>query len=342
MKSLQGVNKAPSFLVKSTKFICLVSTVIVFPFIFINLSQQQYGVAFGAATICVVHGFCAWKCFKDEYSILLSLLGVVPVLSISACYALYSLGTVGAFWAYPTLFVLYFALPISYARLTNIAFLIVMLPIAYTSLPPDVFTRFYLVLSGTSIFIFFCVREIQVQHKMLTDMSITDTLTGLNNRALLDHSLNQAMELNTRNNAPMTLLMIDIDHFKSINDSFGHGEGDRILKEISNIMRSNFRKTDTLFRVGGEEFLVLLNGSNAKNSLMVAERLRQAIADAELLVDSQVTVSIGVRELESHTKWKDWMAECDRLLYRAKELGRNRCAANHEFKQLFDNPLAEA
>jgi diguanylate cyclase (GGDEF)-like protein len=186
------------------------------------------------------------------------------------------------------------------------------------------FTRFYMVLIGTSGFVFMCIKEIESQQNSLTMLSNTDVLTGLNNRALLDQSLEQAIHLNRRYKTSMTLLIIDLDHFKKINDIFGHTTGDDVLKQVAILMRNNFRVPDIIFRIGGEEFLVLLNGSDTSNSEMVAERLRQSIETYKFIPNHKVTASIGVCELKAHNTAKNWMSECDERLYVAKVNGRNK------------------
>jgi diguanylate cyclase (GGDEF)-like protein len=122
----------------------------------------------------------------------------------------------------------------------------------------------------------------------------------------------------------MTLLIIDLDHFKKINDIFGHTTGDDVLKQVAILMRNNFRVPDIIFRIGGEEFLVLLNGSDTSNSEMVAERFRQSLEIYEFIPNHKVTASIGVCELKAHNSAKDWISECDQRLYAAKVDGRNK------------------
>ena len=119
------------------------------------------------------------------------------------------------------------------------------------------------------------------------------------------------------------MLLIDIDHFKSINDSFGHAIGDTVLKQVGNLLRTTFRKSDVYGRIGGEEFAILLPDTEPADAMLIAETLRKAIAQAPLqLADRQLTVSIGIAsgagEIET------LLAQSDLAMYSAKQEGRNR------------------
>ena len=318
----------PKFIVKSTLMMTLLSGLTVAPFFFVNLYQQNFLIAVLAALFSGIQLFCAYQCYSNKYNTYIGLLSSIPMMFIGSALVLFELGVTGSYWPFLSVFGFYFTLQLTMARVANVVYLFVMLPIAYYSLPFDVFVRFYPGLFGISLFLYICVNEIQNQHQTLTEMSITDSLTGLYNRTVLDLTLENAINLSKRENKSMTLLMIDIDDFKIINDSFGHPVGDEVLKCVATLMKENFRKTDALFRVGGEEFLVLLRDSNRTNSVMVAERLRETISKSELIREQQVTISVGVSELKSHTQWKDWLSDCDKRLYKAKELGKNKVVSS--------------
>jgi diguanylate cyclase (GGDEF)-like protein len=318
------INTVPNFVVKSTKSIALVSAVILAPFVVINIYQDQYLLALGIFFLICLYFFAAYKCHHNKYSLPLSLYGIAPVITLTSAFALYKIGIAASFWSFPAIFVLYFVLPLRFAAAINVVFLVGILIISFNTMAIMEFTRFFMVLIGTSVFVFMCIKEIETQQHSLTKLSNTDILTGLNNRSLLEQSLEQAIHLNRRYKTSMTLLMIDLDHFKKVNDIFGHAIGDDVLKQASILMQHNFRAPDIIFRIGGEEFLVLLNGSDTSNSEMVAERLRQSIEAYEFVPNHKVTVSIGVCELKTHNTPKDWMSQCDERLYVAKVNGRNK------------------
>jgi len=140
----------------------------------------------------------------------------------------------------------------------------------------------------------------------------------------MERLLGDAIERKHRNSAPASLLLIDIDRFKLINDQFGHAKGDSVLKGIVAVVGKRSRKVDSLFRVGGEEFILLLPDAQEAAAVAVAEQLRASVADAPLLDGRQVTVSIGVSELQAGESPDSWMKHADDALYAAKNAGRNR------------------
>lgn len=159
-------------------------------------------------------------------------------------------------------------------------------------------------------------------------MAITDALTGLYNRRRFHDVLTKEFERSKRYATPFTLTMLDIDHFKKINDNFGHVTGDLVLKGVASIIQKNIRDIDTASRYGGEEFMLILPNTDARGSINVAERIRSAIETThfESLNNSGITISIGVAAMPDNLLHnEDRLLRCtDMALYRAKERGRNR------------------
>ncbi|MCB1316406.1 MAG: diguanylate cyclase [Leptospiraceae bacterium] len=163
--------------------------------------------------------------------------------------------------------------------------------------------------------------------KKLNELATTDPLTGLANRRTFFTELEAEMERSRRYATPISLLMLDLDHFKLINDRFGHLAGDEVLCEVARIMRERTRKTDVVARTGGEEFMILLPESRLAGAIRTAQKLRQSIE--ELIVQYydqsvQVTVSIGAAELGATETLHEFYARLDGLLYRSKNSGRNQ------------------
>jgi diguanylate cyclase (GGDEF)-like protein len=157
----------------------------------------------------------------------------------------------------------------------------------------------------------------------------TDALTGLANRRLLDSTLTsrwQAGGRNDRRERPLSVLMLDLDHFKRVNDTHGHDVGDQILKAFAVRTSKQLRKPDLFARYGGEEFTVLLPGTDAAKALVIAERVRAAIAGMPLVAEPPVpiTVSIGVAQRKPNENAETLLARADAALYAAKQGGRNR------------------
>lgn len=154
-----------------------------------------------------------------------------------------------------------------------------------------------------------------------------DSLTGVGNRVALEITAEREIAMARRTNHPTALLVIDIDHFKRINDRYGHSAGDHVLIETARQLRKNCRESDSVFRFGGEEFVVLLSQTEENGASAIAERIRQAIATMNAQYEQwgiHVTASIGIACLNRGEGLRAWFDRADRALYLAKQAGRNR------------------
>lgn len=154
-----------------------------------------------------------------------------------------------------------------------------------------------------------------------------DPLTGLYNRQILGDIFKSGMAQAVRSQSNLSILIYDIDHFKKVNDTFGHPFGDLVIKEVAEITKSILRANDFAFRYGGEEFLLILSGAGAQEAFQVGERIRKAVEKhvfREGKVSHKVTISCGVAQWNKKEEGKQLISRADRALYRAKEEGRNR------------------
>ena len=162
--------------------------------------------------------------------------------------------------------------------------------------------------------------------------SLTDVLTGWLNRRALHDVATRDFRRCRRNGSTMFFITFDIDHFKPINDRYGHGVGDAAICHVTALSARVLRGYDALFRIGGEEFAVLVVGEHAGNVCAMAERLREAVVAAPLTVEGMpvpMTVSVGVAALDAHDqKWEDILSRADVALYHAKQNGRNRVSVH--------------
>ncbi|HEU4974802.1 MAG TPA: GGDEF domain-containing protein [Baekduia sp.] len=151
----------------------------------------------------------------------------------------------------------------------------------------------------------------------------TDALTGLANRAALERDAPELLARARRAGLPVGVLVGDLDHFKAINDRFGHDRGDEVLRDAADAMQGVMRSFDRLYRIGGEEFLVLLSGADLTSAAEVAERLRVAVAEREP-GGLEVSMSVGVSAAAGHDDLVTLLRDADRALYDAKRAGRDR------------------
>ncbi len=167
-------------------------------------------------------------------------------------------------------------------------------------------------------------RKLKARAGELEKRSITDSLTGLMNRGYIEERLIEEINRASRYRFPMSLLMIDVDHFKSYNDSYGHPAGDVALRLVASVLKRTLRAADVAARYGGEEFAVLLPQTPVEEATSIAERIRQRVERSDF-PKRQVTISVGVAGFSSEfTEPKDWITAADMALYEAKETGRNR------------------
>ena len=161
-------------------------------------------------------------------------------------------------------------------------------------------------------------------------LAMRDELTQLYNRRAVFESLGQHLAAARRNQTPLSVLMLDVDNFKSLNDTFGHAAGDRVLREIASTIQNGLRAQDVAGRMGGEEFLALLPHAKADEASRTAERLRQLIQDVDCLrrcnLKTTLSVSVGVAQFDPvrHAGGDELIQEADQALYLAKARGRNR------------------
>ena len=160
----------------------------------------------------------------------------------------------------------------------------------------------------------------------LTRLAVTDPLTGLWNRRHTGELLSADLAQAQRHGQALTLLMIDVDNFKSINDTHGHQTGDRVLVEVATRLREEIRSTDVVGRWGGEEFVVLLRYCGLRDAVATAEKLRRRIAEVPFDTLFSVSVSIGAAELQDNDDLASWIERADTALYAAKRAGRNTVA----------------
>jgi two-component system cell cycle response regulator len=181
---------------------------------------------------------------------------------------------------------------------------------------------------GDTVFKFLSGSDIEAQyHAVIGHMAVTDGLTNLSNRKHLDSLLAEEIQRAHRHARDLSLLMLDIDHFKTINDIHGHLAGDRVIAGMAMLLRQRLRSGDKLGRYGGEEFCAILPETALPSATTIAETLRTMVATNPFPIESQrltVTVSIGVAALQPNMQNSDLYRAADEMLYRAKGEGRNQ------------------
>lgn len=166
-------------------------------------------------------------------------------------------------------------------------------------------------------------RRLQGDRNRLEQLASLDALTGLPNRRAMERTLNLQVAGHRDNRFRHALLVLDIDHFKEVNDRYGHSAGDTALSDLASILRFQLRGEDKVFRFGGEEFVILVEIGNREALACFTERIRKAVYEALRGPGGRITISLGAAMFAGEQHWEDWFARADAALYEAKHKGRN-------------------
>ena len=251
-------------------------------------------------------------------SIAISILCVGGILA-----TVYLIGPHQVYWAYPALMAVFYLIrpreAIALALLTVIA----LMPKLLTITDNHATTTILITIIVTSTFAFAFSLITNRQREQLMRLATRDSLTGAGNRRALDIKLTELVNSYQRTRETSSIILLDLDHFKKVNDVYGHAAGDQILKSLTEIVNLRIRVTDSLYRIGGEEFVVVLDGQDLHRAAHLAEQLRTLVDANELVPDQSVTISLGVAELKDGETPSAWLHRADEALYRAKDAGRN-------------------
>ena len=236
---------------------------------------------------------------------------------------LYLTGPQQVYWAYPTFIVAYYLLKPEEAATLSVITVLASVPALYSRADLFYLATAVITMSLTAVFSYAFAALTRSQRQQLMNLATCDPLTGAGNRRALTQKLTEVIAAHQRSSQPASLIILDLDHFKAINDEFGHGAGDRILVQLTEIINLRIRLTDSLYRIGGEEFVIVVDGLDIDRASRLAEQLRTLVEANELAKDRAVTISLGVAELESGESADHWLHRADDALYDAKRGGRN-------------------
>jgi len=239
-------------------------------------------------------------------------------------FSCYEIGYKGLIYISPTVFIFFFLFNLKSSLIFSTLYACISLVSALQVESVELVLRFSVATFDCIIFAAIFAHIINKQRQALVHLANTDELTGALNRKQLKTKLELSVYEYQQQQIPASLLLIDIDFFKMVNDNFGHIMGDQLLNKFSQHIQKKIRKDDLLFRFGGEEFLILLPNTQFESAAIVAEDLRRSIEEQHFLDQhTQVTCSIGVADLRQADTLDTWLKTCDNLLYNAKNAGRN-------------------
>lgn len=264
-----------------------------------------------------------------------------PILAvICAVYSTVINGHAGLYWSYPAAAAVFFLLPLREATVSNIVFVVSMSVVSFITFPEADFWRITFSLGLTCLFVMIFAWLVGRLQTELTRLATTDPLTGCLNRSQLADILNGQIQMRERYERVSSLVLLDLDYFKTINDRWGHMAGDRVLQELSHRLSKRLRESDRLFRIGGEEFMLVLPETRQKDADKVARELLTSISARPFVEGIQITASASVAEVGKGETWSVWLNRADQALYEAKARGRNQVVS--AARQLTDEPPEDA
>ncbi len=248
---------------------------------------------------------------------------------IAAIASVYGKGVANIYWIYPVTVAAYYLLSPKQAILMMLFTLGAVSPVLYYGLQTVDLIAVVSSLLLTCLIGFIFATSAKFQRFELSRLASMDPLTSVGNRRALDQKLSELLLIQKKQPFTVCLIVLDLDHFKLINDENGHSVGDQILVQVAKVIEARIRVTDSLYRFGGEEFVIVLLDLNLCSAEKLAEELRHLVENDNLLPDKPVTISLGVAEYEENESSEMWFQRADRALYNAKQNGRNRvCLAN--------------
>ena len=301
------------------------SALCIAPFFFIRVFYAEWSIALldlfavVSTSILFFYVYLTGKIHFARWLLTLLLVGtVVGTISLK--------GAQQIVWLYPAIIGVFFLLKPKQSLIiatTMVGFLGVYLSdlLDYILLVQYVFSTLI-----TLLFSYAFADRMLSQRTLLKELSVKDPLTGAGNRRAMEEKLLEIVEhCRSVRTQKSSLILIDLDEFKKINDQYGHSAGDNILRDFVDVVSQKLTKDDHLYRFGGEEFVVISHKRNQENSSTLAEQLRESIDEHSFDQNLHVTISLGIAEYIPDETGFEWLGRADRAMYRAKDAGRNLC-----------------
>lgn len=299
----------------------VVAVVWLAPFAVYRALTANWLAAASDAILAVAIGAAAWYAWRTRDTrwpgrvMAVAIVGGIWAIGFAAQFA-------ALFWAYPGVLMNFFLVPAPAAAVLGVAAVVGAAALSWQELGGTEGLPFFVITNVlTGVFGYLVSQQAHRRIERWQALSLFDPLTGVGNRRLMEAEFAQTFGCGCSGGV---LAVLDVDHFKAINDNHGHEAGDAVLRDIAAVLQSSLRKTDRLYRFGGEEFVVWLGQGDAAAAAAVLERIRQGVRERVCIADRAVTLSAGVAVHETAESWQNCLARADAALYRAKREGRDR------------------
>ena len=318
-------------------WLCLATGLTLVPFTIRHASLGDYRLFYliaGLAVLLIVSAYRIWR--RGHVSTSLGYTTLTGINLVTVC-AIYFIGDLTIYWVYPVVAANLVFLQPRAGLVTNLIFAAAAMWAASSWLPLVELSRVAASLFILTTCVYFFSYYVTQQQEELRTLAAVDPLTGAGNRRALHNTLAETVQSQHRYGCSASLLVLDLDHFKRVNDAHGHDRGDQLLCDIVQLLKHRLRNTDRLFRYGGEEFVIVTPHTPLTMAAQLAENLRGAISRLSSH-NMPVTVSLGVVELQRGEGADAWLKRGDQALYQAKAEGRNRAVANGTCSGLRHDP----
>ena len=246
-------------------------------------------------------------------------------IGVMVIVAIFVLGTAAEYWFYPTIVASFFLAHRRHALAIALLGVAVLLLSGVVQMPSTETASYFITAIVCALLSYAFAYRTAMQRDQLKTLASRDALTGIYNRRTMLDELERAHQTFAREQSPCGILLLDLDHFKRINDHYGHQAGDQVLLDLARLLERTVRISDRVFRFGGEEFLILVQKTSYEGIMSLAEKLRNAV---ELKIrdpdGNSITASIGGALLQPEETTDNWFSRADKMLYAAKDAGRNR------------------
>lgn len=334
MSDIQHSSGLKELYLRNMMYVGWTTAIFVVPFGIYSLYMQRYSISFVALimiSICVLNSFS----IKHKRKLAIPFFFWYLIIFAEIILLTTTIGMKGLLWSYPFVFTIFFVQEKNQARIycaiTYVSFVIA----CFISSEIELAFRFAVTLFMLILLTDVIIRELTKMEDKLKELSIRDPLTNAHNRRYMNHIMQITIEETRRDFGPASLIILDIDYFKKINDKYGHVVGDDVLVKLVELLHKRQRKLDYVFRSGGEEFVLILRNTGLQQALSFAESLRKYVEAAKLLKNETITVSLGVTEYQENETDVEWLHRADELLYDAKAAGRN-CVQPAVMEELYN------
>ncbi len=293
------------------------------PILITRIIQQSWLMALLNLVLIGVFLVIAFNVLRNRYlATSRHVMGIMLILGITSTTIIGD--TASAYWLYPGFVATFFLFKPKIAVLLSFSVCITVYPFLSELLASTDLLTLYATLMPTIVFIYYSSRALRKQHEQLMSMASQDYLTQTGNRRAFNAKAEICIRQRNKQDFHSVLILFDMDHFKRLNDTHGHVVGDAVLKDVTNIVTHCLRSTDRLFRLGGEEFAIIVQNAMLKDAVAISEKIRETLVSKRNIDLPPYTVSFGVAALNKNETVNSWMERTDLALYQSKQNGRDQ------------------